>query len=110
MVKVKEKKLLIYIRVFSVICVIILCFELGYLINNKYFSFGDSIYFDSINAIDSIDDGFVAVGSNNNNEMYYEKAKLSFYDEKYNKKIDKVYNKGYNSVFLMLNHSKMVLL
>ena len=99
MVKVKEKKLLVYIRVFSVICVIILCFELGYLIDNKYFNFGDSIYFDSINAIDSIDDGFVAVGSNNNNEMYYEKAKLSFYDEKYNKKLEKIYNKGYNSVF-----------
>lgn len=99
MVRKKEKNFLFYIKIFSIICIIILCFELGYLINDKYFNYGKSIYFDSINAMSSFDNELVVVGSNNNNNKYYEKAKLSFYNNGFNKKFDKIYNKGYNSVF-----------
>ena len=96
---IKEEKILFYIKIFSIICIIILCFEIGYLVNHKYFSFGESIYFDSINAFDIFDDNLVVVGSNNNNENHYEKAKLSIYDKMYNRNLDKIYNKGFNSVF-----------
>lgn len=97
--KLKQEKILFYIKIFSIICIIILCFEIGYLVNHKYFSFGESIYFDSINAFDIFDDNLVVVGSNNNNENHYEKAKLSIYDKMYNRNLDKIYNKGFNSVF-----------
>ncbi len=97
--KRKEKKILRIVKLLSILCIIILIIELSYLIYNKYFNEGESIYFDSINAVGVIDDNFVAVGSNNNNENYYEKAKISFYNEKCNKVLEKLYNKGYNSAF-----------
>lgn len=99
MKKKREKKILITLKMISILCIIILVFELGYLIYRKYFNTGESIYFDSINAISYINNNFVAVGSNNNNENHYEKAKLSFYNDKRYKMYEKIYSKGYNSAF-----------
>lgn len=104
--KRKEKKIIFYIKLSSIICAIILCLELGYLINHKYFNDGESIYFDSINAISNVNDMFITVGSNNNNENYYEKAKLSFYNIDYEKKLERIYNKGYNSAFFGMDSFK----
>ena len=99
MKKKREKKILITLKMISILCIIILVFEIGYLIHRKYFNTGESIYFDSINAISYINNNFVSVGSNNNNENHYEKAKLSFYDDKRHKVYEKIYSKGYNSAF-----------
>ena len=46
-----------------------------------------------------VDKNFVAVGSNNNNEKQYEKAKITKYSGKSEKLWEKIYNKGYNSSF-----------
>lgn len=99
MKKKSEKKILITLKMISILCIVILVIELGYLIHRKYFNTGESIYFDSINSISYINDNFVAVGSNNNNENHYEKAKLSFYNDERYKMFEKIYSKGYNSVF-----------
>ena len=58
-----------------------------------------SIYFDSINSFENTSSYYVTVGSNNDNDNHYEKAKLSKYDEKKNKLFEKLYNVGYNSAF-----------
>lgn len=57
------------------------------------------IYFDGINAITSNDNYYVGVGSNNDNDMHFEKAKVSIYNTKKDKVNDIIYNIGYNSSF-----------
>ena len=80
----------------AIVCVAILIIELIYII---YLLQGKSIYFDGINSIINVDKGYVAVGSNNNNDKYYEKAKITKYDDDKEKEFEKIYNKGFNGVF-----------
>lgn len=79
-----------------VICIIVLVIEfiyIGYTYRDK------PIYFDGINALISTNKGYVTVGSNNNNESYLEKAKITKYNSKKEKVFEKIYNKGLNGVF-----------
>jgi hypothetical protein len=57
------------------------------------------LYFDGINSLAKSDKYYVTVGSNNNNDLFYEKAKVSIYNKKLEKKKEKLYNVGYNSAF-----------
>lgn len=66
-----------------------------HLINKKE----KNIYFDGINAVVSNDKYYVSVGSNNDNDMHFEKAKVSIYNTKKDKINDIIYNIGYNSSF-----------
>ena len=91
-----EKKLFKLLKLVAIVCVVILIIELIYII---YLLQGKSIYFDGINSVINVDKGYVAVGSNNNNEKYYEKAKITKYNDKKEKVFEKLYNKGYNGVF-----------
>ena len=91
-----EKKLFKLLKLVAIVCVVILVIELIYII---YLLQGKSIYFDGINSVINVDKGYVAVGSNNNNEKYYEKAKITKYNDKKGKVFEKLYNKGYNGVF-----------
>lgn len=91
-----EKKLFKLLKLVAIVCVVILVIELIYII---YLLQGKSIYFDGINSVINVDKGYVAVGSNNNNEKYYEKAKITKYNNKKEKIFEKLYNKGYNGVF-----------
>ena len=91
-----EKKLFKLLKLVAIVCVVILVIELIYII---YLLQGKSIYFDGINSVINVDKGYVAVGSNNNNEKYYEKAKITKYNDKKEKVFGKLYNKGYNGVF-----------
>ena len=91
-----SKKLFKLLKLVAIVCVVILVIELIYII---YLLQGKSIYFDGINSIISVDKGYVAVGSNNNNDKYYEKAKITKYNDKKEKIFEKLYNKGYNGVF-----------
>ena len=91
-----EKKLFKLLKLVAIVCVMILVIELIYII---YLLQGKSIYFDGINSVINVDKGYVAVGSNNNNEKYYEKAKITKYNDKKEKVFEKLYNKGYNGVF-----------
>ncbi|MBQ3510976.1 MAG: hypothetical protein IJA30_01615 [Bacilli bacterium] len=91
-----QKKLFKLLKLVAIFCVVILVIELIYII---YLLQGKSIYFDGINSVINVDKGYVAVGSNNNNDKYYEKAKITKYNNKKEKIFEKLYNKGYNGVF-----------
>lgn len=94
-----NKKVLKRLRIVTIICIIVLVIELMYILFCAFFKEDKSIYFDGVNAFINIDNGYVAVGSNNNNDEYYEKAKLTIYNEKRENVMEKLYNKGYNSAF-----------
>jgi len=94
-----NKKNLKRLRMVTIICLVVLVIELMYILFCAFFREVKSIYFDGMNAFDVMDSGYVAVGSNNNNDKYYEKAKLTVYNEKKENVLEKLYNKGYNSAF-----------
>lgn len=81
------------------ICIVILIIELGVFVSSLLFKHTESLYFDGINAIKKNDDYYVAVGSNNDNDLHYEKAKISIYNSKREKLFEKLYNVGFNSAF-----------
>lgn len=91
-------KLVKVLRRLIIVLVCVLLLECAYLFVNKRES-TQPVYFDSINDIESIDNGIVGVGSNNNNEEYNEKAKFTMYDSKNSKTLEKIYNKGNSSSF-----------
>lgn len=91
--KMNTVKLLKYI---AVVCVAVLFLEIIYII---YLARDKSIYFDGINSIINVGNKIVAVGSNNNNDKFFEKAKITKYNENKEKVFEKIYNKGFNGVF-----------
>lgn len=84
------------LKVITIVCIVILIIELIYIC---FFLEKKSIYFDGINSVIEFDKGLVAVGSNNNNEQHFEKAKITRYNSKKEKSFERIYNKGYNGVF-----------
>lgn len=91
-------KLKIILRGIIIFCIIILLIDGIVLFYSKKNS-SKKTYFDSINSFEILDDTYIAVGSNNNNENGFEKAKITLYDENYNKKWEKLYNNKYNSSY-----------
>lgn len=87
------------LKLVAIICFIALIAEIGYIgykvINKK----DTAIYFDGINAIVYLDKYYATVGSNNDNDNHYEKAKITKYNLKKEKTFEKLYNIGYNSSF-----------
>ena len=94
-----NKRLLKKLRMVTIICLVVLVIELMYILFCAFVKEDKSIYFDGINAFDVTEGGYVAVGSNNNNDKYYEKAKLTVYNKRKENVLEKLYNKGYNSAF-----------
>lgn len=93
------KRLLKILKVFLVLLILVILMELLYIFYICFFKPSKSIYFDSINSFEKLKNGYVAVGSNNNNEKHLEKAKIAVYDDNGERLIEKIYNKGYNSSF-----------
>lgn len=98
----KKKRILKLINYIIFLFIVILVVEIGYGVYSKYFKDDGNVYFDGINAIINIEDGYASVGSNNNNDNYYERAKFTIYNSKREKELEKIYNKGYNSAFFDL--------
>ena len=94
-----EKKLVKWLKIIALVCAIILVIEFSYIIYSVVFSEGKSVYFDGINSLYNEKKGYVTVGSSNNNDLFYEKAKITKYNNKKEKEFEKLYNKGLNSVF-----------
>ncbi len=97
--KKKQLKQLRQLKLLTGLFVIVLIIEVFYVLHALFFQSTESLYFDGINAIQKNNRYYVTVGSNNDNDNYYEKAKLSIYDNKFNKTYEKLYNVGYNSAF-----------
>lgn len=95
-----DKRILRALRIIFGICMFILLIELGYFTYVSFFKEKKSLYFDSINAIaDNDTKSLIVVGSNNNNDNHFERAKIAKYDSKKEKVFEYLYNKGYNGVF-----------
>ena len=94
-----EKKIFKWLKIILVICVFILIFEVIYIVYNVALAEGKSVYFDGINSLIYEDNSYIVVGSNNNNDQKFEKAKISKYNDKKEKEFEKLYNKGFNGVF-----------
>ena len=95
----KRQRELNRLRHIMIICFIVLFIEVIYVLYMSFHPKEVSLYFDGVNAIDKNSKYYVTVGSNNDNDKYYEKAKLSIYNKKLEKKNDKIYNIGFNSAF-----------
>lgn len=94
-----DRKIVKCLKVIAIILVVILIIELGYIFYVSFFKKEKPVYFDGINALCYTDNFYVTVGSNNNNDQYMEKAKVTKYDSKKQKVFEKLYNKGYNGAF-----------
>ena len=95
----QKKKILKIINIVIIFCFIVLLFEIGYGVYSKYFKEEKSVYFDGINSVIKTDNGYASVGSNNNNNNYYERGKFTIYNSNREKKVEKIFNKGFNSAF-----------
>lgn len=93
-----NRKLKIVLRSIVIFCIVVLIIDGFVLFFNKDNS-TKKTYFDSINGFEILEDSYIAVGSNNNNENGFEKAKITLYDENDNKKWEKLYNNKYNSSY-----------
>ena len=94
------------IKYIVIICVIVLIIDLAVIIYTEKLVKKEKEYFDSINSFEVFDTNIISVGSNNNNEKGYEKAKITKYDQEQNKVWEKIYNKGYNSSFFGIKKDK----
>lgn len=87
------------LQLISILCIISLIIELVYVGYHILYRSEESIYFEGINAIVAANKYYVSVGSNNDNDNHFEKAKISKYNIKKEKTFEKLYNVGYNSSF-----------
>lgn len=95
-----DKRILGTLKIVFVICFCILLVEVLYLTYVSFFREKKSIYFDGINAVEiNKNNDYVTVGSNNNNDMHYEKAKITKYNAKKERIFETLYNKGFNGAF-----------
>lgn len=94
-----NKKMLKTLKIISIMCVVILFLELCYMIYKMFYTVDDKFYFDSVNSLVITENGYIGVGGNNDNDKYYEKAKITGYNNKREKTFEKLYNKGYLSSF-----------
>lgn len=94
-----NRKLKKVLKIIGILCIVIIVLELGFLAYYKYKKSSEKTYFDVVNAYDFYNDTYITVGSNNDNDKSYEKAKISKYDSKKEKVWERLYNKGYNSSF-----------
>lgn len=91
------------IKTIVIICIIILLIDFLLFMYIKFFKKDEQTYFDSLNSFEKIEDGYIGVGSNNNNNKeHFEKAKLTKYDSNKEEVWEKLYNKGYNSSFFSI--------
>ena len=94
-----QKKTLKKLKIISIICCIILILEIIYVGYRVLYDNKESVYFESINEMIFTNNNLVTVGSNNNNDNHYEKAKISKYNANKEKLFERLYSVGYNSSF-----------
>ena len=87
------------LKIILLICLLILIGELIYGFYQMKYNAKKSIYFEGINSLIITDKYYATVGSNNDNDNHYEKAKVSKYNSKKEKTFEKLYNVGFNSAF-----------
>ena len=94
-----NRKIIKLIKFSTVVCFIFLIIEVVYIAYNILYNSEKSLYFDGVNSVAGTGKMYVTVGSNNDNDNFFEKAKLSLFNSKKEKTFEKLYNIGYNSSF-----------
>lgn len=94
-----HKKTVRRLRFVALILFILLIGEFVYVLYQWFNRGEESIYFDGMNAIVTLDNYYATVGSNNDNDNHFEKAKISKFNLNKQKTFEKLYNVGYNSSF-----------
>ena len=88
------------LKIVALIAFIIISLEIVAILYVKSIPKKDtSFYYDYVRSVDIKKDGFVAVGSNNNNTLKYDKGKITVFNESKEKVLERVYNKGYHSIY-----------
>ena len=82
-----------WLILFIIFIVILILFFIIFSRKKEFF------YFDGVVSIDKNDTKYVAVGYNNDNDLHYNKAKLTMYNTDKNKLFEKLYNIGIKSNF-----------
>lgn len=95
-----SRKAIPILKIIVIICILFLVVELGYMFYLRFASEGHVVFFDGINAFSFRGSEIIAVGSNNDNNQSFEKAKLIQYGDRQQKVFEKLYNKGYRGSFL----------
>ncbi len=103
-------KIVKILKFFITIIVIILIIQLFYVLYFFLFAKDNKFYFDGVNSISYNEGSFFTVGSNNDNTKYFEKAKVSSYDDNFNKVKEKLYNNEFSSTYydLLLDDNSVV--
>ena len=94
-----SKKTLKNLKIISIICVIVLLLEIIYVGYKVLYQGKESVYFEGVNEMIIGNDYLVTVGSNNNNDNHYEKAKISKYNKNKEKQFERLFSVGYNSSY-----------
>ena len=94
-----SKKTLKNLKIISIICVIVLLLEIIYVGYKVLCQGKESVYFEGVNEMIIGNDYLVTVGSNNNNDNHYEKAKISKYNKNKEKQFERLFSVGYNSSY-----------
>ena len=94
-----SKKTLKNLKIISIICVIVLLVEIIYVGYKVLYQSKESVYFEGVNEMIIGNDYLVTVGSNNNNDNHYEKAKISKYNKNKEKQFERLFSVGYNSSY-----------
>ena len=86
------------LKIIAIVAFLIITFEIVAILYVKSIKTKETTaYYDSVHSVDSLENGYVAVGRNNNNSLGYDKGKLTVYNDSKEKVLERVFNKGYHS-------------
>ena len=101
-----QKKIIRWLRVIIVLCIVIIVLELLYIGLNYYNRKNSIVYIDSLNSFEKVSDGYLVAGSSdfknsdfNDYEKDYNKAKFTRYNDDFEIEFESAYTKGYESYF-----------
>lgn len=97
-----NKKIKILIRVFVIICVLVLTCDIILVLYKKSENDKKKTFFDSLNGYLLYQNSYYGVGSNNINKNSYEKATLTKYNSKYKKVWSNSLDSKYNSTYYQI--------
>lgn len=97
-----NKKIKILIKIFVVLCVLVLIVDMILVLYKKYENDQKRTFFHSLNGYLAYQDSYYGVGSNNINKNSYEKAILTKYNSKYKKVWSSSFDSRYNSTYYQI--------
>lgn len=94
-----SKRVKLLIKIFVIICVLILVIDIGFMLYKKNDNDKKKTFFESLNSYVFYHDTYYGVGSNNINKNSYEKATLVKYNSNYKKIWSNTFDSKYNSTY-----------